>query len=97
LQARLGDRDNSQTYAYLREIQKRVEAVTWDQIEPMALYGSPMTCIHRIEAAYAQCQMDQLICWFNPGGLVPHHNVLTSMRRFAEEVMPAVRVGKSRE
>ena len=68
LQARLGDRDNSQTYAYLREIQKRVEAVTWDQIEPMALYGSPMTCIRKIEAAYAQCQMDQLICWFNPGG-----------------------------
>ncbi|MGE0824872.1 MAG: LLM class flavin-dependent oxidoreductase [Candidatus Binatia bacterium] len=91
LQARLGDRDSSQTFAYLREIRKRVEAVTWEQIETMALYGSPTTCIQRIEATYAQCQMDQLICWFNPGGLVPHQHVLKSMRRFAEEVMPTVR------
>ncbi len=57
----------------------------------MALYGSPATCVRQIEETYAQCQMDQLICWFNPGGLVPHRRVLTSMRRFAEEVMPAVR------
>jgi natural product biosynthesis luciferase-like monooxygenase protein len=90
-QARLGERDNSPTYAYLREIRKRVDAITWEQIETTALYGSPATCIRKIEEAYAQCQMDQLICWFNPGGLVPHRYVLTSMRRFAEEVMPAVR------
>ena len=90
-QARLGDRDNSPTYAYLREIRKRVEAVTWEQIEKIAFYGSPLTCIRKIEETYAQCQMDQLICWFNPGGLVPHHQVLASMRRFAEEVMPVVR------
>jgi hypothetical protein len=35
--------------------------------------------------------MEQVICWFNPGGLVPHQQVLASMRCFAEEVMPAVR------
>jgi hypothetical protein len=35
--------------------------------------------------------MDQVICWFNPGGLVPHRRVMASMQRFAEEVMPAVR------
>jgi natural product biosynthesis luciferase-like monooxygenase protein len=90
-QARLGERDNSPAYAYLREIRKRVEAVRWEQIEPMALYGSPTTCIQRITEVQAQCRMDQLICWFNPGGLVPHRQVMTSMRRFAEEVMPAVR------
>jgi natural product biosynthesis luciferase-like monooxygenase protein len=90
-QARLGDRDNSPAYAYLREIRKRVEAVTWEQLETTALYGSPTTCIRKIEETYAQCQLDQLICWFNPGGLVPHRHVLASMRRFAEEVIPAVR------
>lgn len=89
-QARLGDRDNSPAYAYLREIRKRVEAVTWEQLEKIAFYGSPLTCIRKIEETYAQCQMDQLICWFNPGGLVPHRQVLASMKRFAEEVMPAV-------
>ena len=68
-QARLGERDNSPAYAYLREIRKRVEAVTWEQIETTALYGPPATCIRKIAEVYAQCQLDQLICWFNPGGL----------------------------
>jgi alkanesulfonate monooxygenase SsuD/methylene tetrahydromethanopterin reductase-like flavin-dependent oxidoreductase (luciferase family) len=90
-QARLGERDSSALYAYLREIRPRVDSITWEQIEPMALYGSPAICISKIEEVYEQCQMDQLICWFNPGGLIPHRKVLTSMRRFAEEVMPVVR------
>lgn len=90
LQARLGARDLSPAYDYLREIRKRVETMTWEQIEPMALYGSPESCVQKITEIYQQCQMDQLICWFNPGGLVPQRQVLTSMRRFAEEVMPAV-------
>lgn len=90
LQARMGARDHSPAYDYLREIRKRVEAVTWEQIETIALYGSPEICVRKIKEAYEQCQMDQLICWFNPGGLIPHAQVLTSMRRFAEEVMPVV-------
>jgi alkanesulfonate monooxygenase SsuD/methylene tetrahydromethanopterin reductase-like flavin-dependent oxidoreductase (luciferase family) len=90
-QARLGERDSSPAYAYLREIRQRVEKITWEQIEPVALYGSPTACIGKIQEAYAQCRMDQLICWFNPGGLIPHRHVLISMRRFAEEVMPVVR------
>ena len=41
-QARLGARDDSPKYNYLQQIIKRVEAVTWEQIEStMALYGSP--------------------------------------------------------
>jgi alkanesulfonate monooxygenase SsuD/methylene tetrahydromethanopterin reductase-like flavin-dependent oxidoreductase (luciferase family) len=90
-QARLGERDSSPVYAYLREIRQRAERITWEQIEPTALYGSPAVCIGRIEEVYAQCQMNQLIGWFNPGGLIPHHDVLISMRRFALEVMPVVR------
>ena len=90
-QARLGERNGSPQYAYLREIRQRVEAVSWEQLEPMALYGSPETCIGKIQDIYANCQMDQLICWFNPGGLIPHQAILTSMRRFAQEVMPLVR------
>ena len=57
----------------------------------MALYGPPELCVEKIRAAHRQCGMDQLICWFNPGGLVPHEQVLASMRSFAEQVMPAVR------
>ena len=92
LQARLGARDDSAKYDYLRAISKRVAGVTWEDIEAtMALYGPPSTCIQKITQIAAECRMDQLICWFNPGGLVPHQEVMTSMRRFAEEVMPAVR------
>jgi hypothetical protein len=57
----------------------------------MAVYGSPTTCIQKVAAVQEQCHMDQLICWSTPGGLVPHRQVMTSMRRFAAEVLPAVR------
>lgn len=90
-QALLGARDNSPAHTYLHEIRKRVEAVRWEDVETMALYGSPATCIQKITEVQAHCHMDQLICWFNPGGLVSHHDVMTSMRRFAVEVMPMVR------
>ena len=90
-QAQLGAREDSPAYAYLHEIRKRVEAVRWEDLETMALYGSPTTCLQKIAAVHAQCQMNQLICWFNPGGLVPHRHVMTSMQRFASEVMPVVR------
>jgi hypothetical protein len=75
----------------LREVRGRAETITWEQIESTALYGSPATCIGKIEEVYTRSQVDQLICWFNPGSLIPHDYVLTSMCRFAEEVMPIVR------
>jgi alkanesulfonate monooxygenase SsuD/methylene tetrahydromethanopterin reductase-like flavin-dependent oxidoreductase (luciferase family) len=90
-QAQLGAREDSPAYAYLHEIRKRVEAVRWEDIETMALYGAPATCIRKIAEVQVQCRMDQLICWFNPGGLVPHRDIMTGMRRFAAEVMHAVR------
>lgn len=91
-QARLGQRDQSASYAYLKDVRKRMESITWDEVDAtMALYGPPEVCTRKIHAAYERCRMDQIICWFNPGGLVPHRQVLASMRRFAEEVMPAVR------
>lgn len=92
IQACLGARDDSAQYDYLRAISKRVASLTWEHIEATtALYGTPSTCIEKLQQIVAECRMDQLICWFNPGGLVPHREVMTSMRRFAEEVMPAAR------
>jgi alkanesulfonate monooxygenase SsuD/methylene tetrahydromethanopterin reductase-like flavin-dependent oxidoreductase (luciferase family) len=91
-QLRLGAQDQSASYAYLSEVRKRMEAMTWEEADAtMALYGPPEQCIQKIRDAHRQCGMEQMICWFNPGGLVPHQQVLASMRRFAEEVMPAVR------
>ena len=91
-QARLGERDQTASYAYLKEVRERMNAVTWEMIdETMALYGRPDQCIAKIRNAHQQCGMSQIICWFNPGGLIPQAQVLESMRRFAEEVVPAVR------
>jgi alkanesulfonate monooxygenase SsuD/methylene tetrahydromethanopterin reductase-like flavin-dependent oxidoreductase (luciferase family) len=91
-QLRRGERDQAASYAYLREVRQRMEAMTWEEADAtMALYGPPERCVQRLREAHAQCGMNQVICWFNPGGRVPHRQVLASMRRFAEEVMPAVR------
>jgi alkanesulfonate monooxygenase SsuD/methylene tetrahydromethanopterin reductase-like flavin-dependent oxidoreductase (luciferase family) len=91
-QARLGERDQAASYAYLQEVRQRQESLTWGDIDTgMGIYGSPAACIQKIKDIHEQCGMDQLVCWFNPGGLVPHQQVLANMRRFAEEVMPAVR------
>jgi alkanesulfonate monooxygenase SsuD/methylene tetrahydromethanopterin reductase-like flavin-dependent oxidoreductase (luciferase family) len=59
--------------------------------EKMAIFGSPQECIAKIMAIQQEAKLDRLICSFNPGGLVPHHQVMAAMRQFAEEVMPAVR------
>jgi len=91
-QLRLAERDPSASYTYLQEVRRRMEAITWEEADAtMALYGSPERCVQKLQEAHRQCGMEQVICWFNPGGLVPHRQVLSSMRRFAEEVMPAVR------
>lgn len=93
-QAELGERGQTQatSYAYLQEVRQRQRSVTWDVIDrTMALYGSPDQCIQKIRHAHEQCRMNQIICWFNPGGLIPQEQVLQSMERFAEEVVPAVR------
>jgi alkanesulfonate monooxygenase SsuD/methylene tetrahydromethanopterin reductase-like flavin-dependent oxidoreductase (luciferase family) len=91
-QARLGEADQAVSYAYLQEVRQRQESLTWNDIDTgMGVYGSPSTCIQKIKEIHRLCGMDQLICWFNPGGLVPHQQVLANMRRFAEDVMPAVR------
>jgi alkanesulfonate monooxygenase SsuD/methylene tetrahydromethanopterin reductase-like flavin-dependent oxidoreductase (luciferase family) len=91
-QALLGERDPSASHAYLSEVRRRMEAITWEEAEAtMALYGAPELCMQKLGKAHERCRMDQVICWFNPGGLVPHRQVLASMQRFAKEVMPVVR------
>ena len=57
----------------------------------MAIFGSPEQCIARIEEIYRGAQINQLVCWFNPGGRIPHRDVLAAMERFATKVIPAVR------
>jgi hypothetical protein len=55
----------------------------------MVLYSSPEMCVQKLRDVHMQCGIDQVICWFKPGGLVPHRQALASMRRFAKAGMPA--------
>ena len=81
-----------ESYGYLREAQRQAEALSFAEIERnIAIFGEPQQCIDKIRALHREVGMGQLICWFNPGGLVPHRQVLSVMERFACEVMPAVR------
>jgi alkanesulfonate monooxygenase SsuD/methylene tetrahydromethanopterin reductase-like flavin-dependent oxidoreductase (luciferase family) len=59
--------------------------------EGMAVFGSPEDCARKIRAIAGLAPLDELTCWFNPGGLVPHEQVLEAMELFAKEVMPEVR------
>ena len=92
-QARLGDSSQyAGSYQYLKQVRERAAAMTWEGIEStMAMFGPPEECIKRIHRVYEGARIDQLVCWFNPGGLIPHRDVMASMERFAISVMPAVR------
>jgi hypothetical protein len=35
--------------------------------------------------------MNEIVCWFNTGGKIPHRDVMAAMDRWASKVMPAVR------
>jgi alkanesulfonate monooxygenase SsuD/methylene tetrahydromethanopterin reductase-like flavin-dependent oxidoreductase (luciferase family) len=81
-----------ESYRYLQEVQKAVESVTFEKItESMAIFGSPRECVARAKELHKELRMNELICWFNPGGMVPHQRVLAAMSRFADEVMPELR------
>lgn len=92
-QARLGDRTQYEgSYQYLRQVRERAAAMSWEAVDKtMAVFGPPRECIDRINRIYEGGKINQLVCWFNPGGKIPHRDVLASMERFAAKVIPAVR------
>jgi len=89
----LGEKaQDEKSYQYLREVRERAAAITYEQVaETMGVFGTPDECIARITDVQHKAGMNHLICWFNPGGLVPHRQVMVAMKRFVMEVMPAVR------
>jgi alkanesulfonate monooxygenase SsuD/methylene tetrahydromethanopterin reductase-like flavin-dependent oxidoreductase (luciferase family) len=91
-QAMLGDQGQFEgSYQYLREVRERALKMTWETInESMALFGPPEECIRRAAAIHERGRIQQLICWFNPGGRIAHHDVMAAMERFASKVMPAL-------
>ena len=70
-------------------VRSRLLSLTYeDWYEELAIFGDPARCIEKIETLQEALQPTELICWFNPGGLLENERVMDSMRLFASEVMP---------
>jgi alkanesulfonate monooxygenase SsuD/methylene tetrahydromethanopterin reductase-like flavin-dependent oxidoreductase (luciferase family) len=70
---------------------QRYETITYDEIyEQQALYGTPAEVIAKIRWVQGETGCNNLLCWMNAGSRLTQEQVLRSMRRFAEEVMPAL-------
>ncbi len=81
----------AESYRYMKDVRETLASLTFEIVtRDMAVFGSPEACIERITALREQLGMQELLCWFNPGGKVPHERVMRAMSRFADDVMPAI-------
>ena len=73
----------------IQEVLERIRRMTYEQVcEVMAIFDTPEACVERLKRLEQDFGMGRTICWFNPGGMVPHNRVMHSMELFAAEVMP---------
>jgi len=56
-----------------------------DYATSRVVIGSPGECVDQLQHISERANLKQLICWFNPGGLIPHEQVLESMTLLAQE------------
>jgi alkanesulfonate monooxygenase SsuD/methylene tetrahydromethanopterin reductase-like flavin-dependent oxidoreductase (luciferase family) len=87
----LGDADIKSFEAF-RQVLARIERVRYEDVDrEMAVFGDPEYCVERVRALRREYQMDEFICYFNQGGLMPHAMVRESMTSFATTVLPYCR------
>ena len=73
----------------IKEVLERVQRMTYEQMcKVMAVFDTPDACVERLKGFQQEFGMGRVICWFNPGGMVPHAQVMRSMELFATKVMP---------
>lgn len=79
----------SDAAARLKQTLDRLASMTYEQVcERMAIFDTPEACVERLQGLREDFEMGRVICWFNPGGQVPHQQVMRSMELFAAKVMP---------
>ena len=67
----------------------RLNTITYPEVlDTMCIAGDPDQVLTGIQQAQADYGTGQIMCWFNPGGLVPHPQVTDTMRLFMREVTP---------
>jgi len=67
----------------------RLAEITYDEVlADYAIVGSPDEVAERLSALREPMGFSTLSMWMNPGGQIPNERVLTSMRLFADRVVP---------
>jgi alkanesulfonate monooxygenase SsuD/methylene tetrahydromethanopterin reductase-like flavin-dependent oxidoreductase (luciferase family) len=70
---------------------ERLRNLTYeDALEQQLIVGSPQQVRERLTVLKAELGLDGILGEFNPGGLIPHTRVMDSLRRFCDQVIPAV-------
>ena len=62
-----------------------------DLYNELGAIGTPEQVIERLEGFKERYNPQEIMCWFNIGGILTNEEVSRSMRLFAEEVMPHFR------
>ncbi len=78
----------------LRQAFRRLDVET--MAGERAIFGTPGQCVERLHAIGEELGADRVICWFEPGGVIPHEHVAEAMMLFSREVMPALRGHRGR-
>ena len=67
----------------------RADSLTAESVmEEFAAVGTPDQVAAKLEKVIELYGPQEIMCWFNIGGMLPHAEVESSMRLFAQEVMP---------
>ncbi len=72
-----------------RVISGRTRDLSYEHVSTeLSAIGSPERVIDKLESIIELLEADEIMCWFAVGGLLPNEDVHSSMRLFAEEVIP---------
>jgi alkanesulfonate monooxygenase SsuD/methylene tetrahydromethanopterin reductase-like flavin-dependent oxidoreductase (luciferase family) len=67
----------------------RLRNLTYEEaLREQIIAGSPEEVVDRLTALRDEIGFASLSAWMNPGAQIPHERVMTSMRLFAERVVP---------
>jgi alkanesulfonate monooxygenase SsuD/methylene tetrahydromethanopterin reductase-like flavin-dependent oxidoreductase (luciferase family) len=74
--------------AMIDGIRARVADLTPDTMAArrMAIFAPPAAAADQLHELAVELGAGRVICWFNPGGLIPHHEVLDAMAHVADHI-----------
>lgn len=81
----------SQTNPGITRSLDRYNSIKFSDIDDgYSIFGTPEECVDKIMKLKETFDLDQLMGWFNIGGLLTNSQVKSSMKLFAEKVMPRI-------